>query len=206
MELDNLKNIWRSLDKELPDHHDDEQIAALIGKQSQSPIAKMRHNLLIEFIMVVVMYGACVIYYFIAFEGRMAEVSWFMLVAGLFFLVYYFRKNKLLNKMQCLSCHVRSNLETQVSTLEKYIRFYLIAGTLLAPGFLIFLSFLLYYKVPSLKVFINNPFWKIAPIWLITISMVTLIVYLCNRWYINKLYGRHIKGLRKMLEEMNEGA
>ena len=78
----------------------------------------------------------------------MSEVSWFMLFIGLLFVLYYQRKNKLLNEMECLSCQVKSNLQTQTTTLEKYIRFYLLGGTALAPVSLVFFSWLFYVKGP----------------------------------------------------------
>src|SRR5687767_7979206 len=148
MELDNLKEVWKGWDEKQIPSSTSAEILGMVNKKSQSPIAKMKRNLLLELILVIVLYGACITYYFFAFEGKLTEISWFMLGMALFFIGYYYRKNKLLNEMQCVSCQVKSNLQRQVSTLEKYVRFYLIAGTLLVPVAALFFVWLIYEKMP----------------------------------------------------------
>ena len=210
MELNNLKEIWKELDQEIVQQRNSGQIAAILKKRSRSPIARMKRNLLLEFILVVVLYGCSSLYYFIAFNSRLAEISWFMIVTGLFFIIYYARKNKLLNEMQCVSCQVRSNLEKQISTLEKYIRFYLITGTLLPPVSVIFLGILLTIKMPNpLKSTIfyvspSNPLWRVMMVWIIALIVITTLMYFCNVWYVKKLYGKHIQELKMILREMKE--
>ena len=85
----------------------------------------MKRNLRVELWFVIITYGAMILFYFLAFEGSMSAVSWFMLIIGLLFVIYFQRKNKLLTEMECLSCEVKSNLQKQTTTLEKYIRIYL---------------------------------------------------------------------------------
>ena len=130
MELDQLKKIWQ---QEPSATKEDQQLLQLLRKRSNNPIARMKRNLLFELIAIVALYGATIVYYAYAFHGTMSEVSWFMVVIALSFLLYYYMKNRLLNKMECVACQVKSNLQRQVNTLEKYVKFYLIAGTALAP-------------------------------------------------------------------------
>lgn len=102
--------------------------------------------------------------------------------------------------MECVTCEVRSNLKRQVATLEKYIQFYFMAGSVLAAaayfgsGFIInnkagleFLS-----STRSLLIFTG-----------IGVVLVISMVYL-NKWYVNKLYGQHVKRLKKLLEQTEE--
>ena len=207
MELDQLKDIWK---KESSQVKEDEQLKTLMSRRSNNPIARMKRNLLLELIAIIVLYGFTIAYYAYAFEGKMNEVSWFMIGIALCFFVYYFRKNKLLNQMECLSCQVKSNLQKQVNTLEKYVKFYLVAGTALVPLTIFFFSWLIYVKSPGIapSVFFPSavyPWWQTAIAWTAFVGIFTVLIYFLNRWYIKKLYGNHIQKLKELLTEMNEG-
>ena len=110
--------------------------------------------------------------------------------------------------MECLSCQVKSNLEKQTHTLEKYIRFYLIAGTALAPLSLLFFSWLFYTKAPVNvhdSVFYpspDNPWWKLILAWGLLCAVLTILLYFINKWYVRKLYGKHVEKLKEVLNEM----
>ena len=206
MELDHLKKIWQ---QEPPAAKEDEQLLQLLRKRSNNPIARMKRNLLFELIAIVTLYGAMIVYYAYAFQGTMSEVSWFMVIIALAFLLYYYMKNRLLNKMECVACQVKSNLQRQVNTLEKYVKFYLLAGTALAPITIIFFGWLFYIKFPGKteSVWYHSGaylWWETALAWLVFFIVFTVPVYYANKWYVKRLYGRHIQKLKKMLSEMDE--
>ncbi len=207
MELEQLRDIWKH--EQLPNENRQE-LSSFLGKRSNNPISKMRRNLNLELVAVLVLYGASVIYYFQAFRGKMQEASWFMIAIAVLFFLYYFRKKKLLKQMECVTCQVKSNLQTQIRILEKYVRFYLIAGTLLVPFTIIFFSWLVYIKFPQKPIPLffpggTYPFWQSALAWIGFIGLTTLLVYLLNKWYVRKLYGEHIQKLRILVDELNEG-
>jgi 4-hydroxybenzoate polyprenyltransferase len=168
----------------------------------------MKRNLKVELWFIIISYGAMILFYFLAFKGKMSEVSWFMLCIGLLFVVYYQRKNKLLTQMECLSCEVKSNLQKQTTTLEKYIRIYLIGGTLLAPISLLFFGWFFYAKARTNvdDTFFypgeQNPIWKVILAWVILTTVVTFMFYVLNKWYVQKLYGKHVEKLKEVLSEM----
>ena len=207
MELDDMKNIWKHKGIEAADA---DTISVMIGKQSQSPIAKMKRNLRMELLILIFSLGIVAAYYFIAFKSEYSIIGWVYALLLVLFCYYFFRKNKLLNEMQCNSCRVKSNLELQLIMLERYVRFYLISGTAILPILFIFLGIVLYYKKPTL---INetvlypsatNPAWKFLLAWFILLSVSTTIMWVLNRSYVNKLYGRHINKLKQLLAQMNE--
>ncbi|MGB8194295.1 MAG: hypothetical protein WCF67_20355 [Chitinophagaceae bacterium] len=206
MELEQLKNIWAK--DSGPQQKQDEYLLSLLGKRSNGPIAKMKRNLRLELIGVIVLYGLCIVYYFFAFEGRMVEISWFMLGIGLLFMVYYYRKNKLLNNMQCVACQVKSNLELQLGTLEKYVRFYLISGNILIPVTMLMVGYVVIVLYPerihSSRNFNSPEMQSLIIKFLIMTVAVTIAMFFLNRWYVNRLYGRHVKKLRETLKEMKE--
>ena len=163
MELDDMKNIWK--DKSIEAAGAD-KISAMIGRQSKSPIAKMKRNLRMELLIWIFCLGAVAAYYFIAFKSEYSIIGWVYAFLLVLFCWYFFRKNKLLDEMQCSSCVVKSNLELQLRMLERYVRFYLISGTAIIPILFIFLGIVLYYKKPTLNnetIFYpsaTNPVWK----------------------------------------------
>jgi hypothetical protein len=207
MELDDMKNIWNDEGVEAAGA---DTISAMIGKQSQSPIAKMKRNLRMELWILVPSLGIGAIYYFIAFKSEYSIIGWVYTLLLALFCYYFFRKNKLLNEMQCSSCRVKSNLELQLKMVERYVRFYLVSGTATLPVLLIFMGIVLYYKKPSLinKTVLypsaTNPVWKFLLAWFILLTVSTTIMWLLNRGYINKLYGRHINKLKQLLTQINE--
>ena len=207
MELEQLKNIWTT--NTGPHDKKNEDLLQLLSRPSNSPIAKMKRNLRWELIAVIILYGLTVIYYFFAFEGRMVELSWFMMAIGFFFVIYYYRKNKLLNEMQCVSCRVKSNLELQLKTLEKYIRFYLVAGNILFPLSLLFVGYVGFFLYPERlntpKTLMQSPAMQSLAIkYAVVIVFLSIGVFFLNKWYVNRLYGRHIKKLKEILIEMKD--
>jgi len=206
MELDELKNIWQN---ETAQVKEDEQLKSLMNRRSNNPIAKMKRNLLFELIAIIVLYGFTIAYYAYAFHGKMSEVSWFMIGIALCFFIYYYRKNKLLNELECLSCQVKSNLQKQVSTLEKYVKFYLVSGTALVPLTIVFFSWLIYVKSPNkphtiLYYSASYPWWQTVLAWLGLVGITTVLIYYLNKWYVKKLYGNNIQKLKQLLNEMDE--
>lgn len=207
MELEQLKNIWTK--DTGPQDKKNEDLLQLLSKPSNSPIAKMKRNLRFELITVIILYSFTVIYYFFAFEGRMVELSWFMMALGLIFVIYYYRKNKLLNEMQCVACRVKSNLELQLTTLEKYVRFYLIAGNIIFPLSLLVVGYVGFFLYPERlstpKSLLQSPAMQSLAIkYMVAVVFLTIGIFFLNKWYVNRLYGRHVKRLREILSEMKD--
>jgi hypothetical protein len=203
MELDNLKELWQQLDTEKI-HGDEQEITRIIQQRSQSPVAKMKRNLLIELIVVIVLYSIAIWNFMSTSMGRYSEIAILLLFVGLLFLFYYYKKNRLLKQMQCVTCEVRSNLQRQLTTLEKYVQFYFVCGTILTP---------VAYFASGAIVMLNYPNEAVASgftasrsyILFIAIGLlITIGSYFLNKWYIRKLYGQHIKRLRILLHQMEE--
>jgi len=201
MELDSLKEMWKEIsDKKV--FADKDEILSMLQKKSQRPIAKMKRNLRWEFITVVVLYSATIAYYFVAWHGRYWEISLVLFFTGLFCLFYYYRKNKLLNEMECAACEVKSNMRRQLTTLEKYVRFYFISGTALTPICYFVAGLIVLYKSPG---GIFNAASMRFYITFISIGvLITILIYFLNLWYVDKLYGQHVKKLKDILRQMEE--
>lgn len=210
MDLDQLKDIWQGLDQPVGEQQGKQEILALLKKRSQGPIAKMKRNLQWELILVIVSYTAVITHYFTAFDQDLQSVAWFLLVIGLLFVAYYYKKNKLLNEMQHVSGKVKVHLERQVNTLEKFVRSYLFAGAALVPACLAFFGWIFYKELPELStnsIFFTsaeNPAWKAVLAWTVLTVALTVLVFFVQRWLLDKLYGNHIRKLRQIVAEMSE--
>lgn len=207
MELELLKEIWNeTADKPV-------QLLKIAGSLTEKlpashrrVVSTMKRNLLVELIIVLVCVTGIAMFYFTAFNGRLQEVSWVYIAMAAVFGWYFYKKNKLLKQMECTVCQVKSNLEQQVTALEKYVRLYLVTGALMVPLVLLFFYMLVYYKhivlLPSLYEYSRQVNFTL--LYIIFAVTFTIALYFLNRWYINRLYGRHISRLRNMLNEMSE--
>ena len=197
MELDSLKQAWK--DQRVKGLPEQEDLQAMLQKKSQSPIARMKRNLFWELVTVVVLYAITILYYLTSNKGQYWDIALMMFVIAALFVVYYIFKNRLLTRMSCVSCEVRSNLQRQVGTLEKYVRFYFIVGTALTPLGYFTAGYFVVKHSPGLLTGSN-----LLTIFIIIGIALTVVVYFANIWYTNKLYGRHIKNLKALLKQMDE--
>jgi hypothetical protein len=198
MELDSLKQAWKAQPlKDLPGS--DEQILSMLQKKSRSPIAKIKRNLYREFLLVVLIYSAAIFYYAVFQNGQFLEIGFVLLLVGALYVVYYYQKNKLLKKMECVTCEVKSNLERQVATLEQYIKVYFYAGVILTPLAYFAAGLIALHKLPALTLESSLMTFFIA-----TGGVLAVLNVFFNRWYVNKLYGQHVQKIRLLLQQMDE--
>ncbi len=207
MELDNLKAIWKE-SVSLPAATTQLELEEMLSKKSQTPIAKIKRNLLKELIAVVILYTATTVPYFIQNSSFSIATAWMLIIVALIYFLYYIQKRKLLKKMECITCEVKSNLSTQLSTLEKYVKVYLWAGTLLVPLVMIYVFVVGYIYMPEAE---KAPLQKIPnfPVLYMIVcfvfsAIITIPMYFLNKWYVHKLYGQHVNKLKNILNEMNE--
>jgi hypothetical protein len=212
MELESLKYIWRSLETPTAPSGrvasaDQRALRALLQKRSVGLVSRMRRNLIGEGILLLVTYFPGILCYLLAFEGRLSAVSWLLGFVAAAFGAYYYRKYRLLGEMQCVTCQVRYNLARQVKTLKKYTRFYLFTGTGVIPVSFLLAYAIIRWKFPSAGSALYYrlhplPWWANPICWLILLIPITIGCYYLNIWYVNKLYGQHIKKLQELLQEM----
>ena len=67
MELDQLKEMWSDVGQSKTSTSEQE-LQTILQKKSKSPIAKMKRNLFIEMLIVVVLYSSTILHYFIKFK------------------------------------------------------------------------------------------------------------------------------------------
>ena len=210
MELDSLKYIWKKIEAPATGGNEEEEILALMQRRSEGPVARMRRNLYRECILILGTYLPTIGLYFLAFDGRLSGIGWLFVAILIFYAGYLYRKNSLLNKMQCAGCELRANLSRQVASLKRYTRFYVLSGTLLIPVMAVLSYGIIRWKfppAPGAELFYKLsglPWWQNPLYWLAPLALVTVGVYYLNAWYVRMLYGRHIAKLHELLDELDE--
>lgn len=221
MELDSLKDIWKNLDEEDLQPGREVPVLSMLQKRSQGTIAKLKRNLNRELAAVLIIYSST-IWYIVMYQGLYPELAVLLGLVGGAFLFYYYRKNRLLKQMQCVSCEVRSNLKTQLVTLEKYVRFYFVAGTILTPLAYFAAGVITLFNAPEAQPALGDGPFEVQTsvsqmpiaahisnhrffVLFVSIGVViTVGSYFLNRWYINKMYGQYIQKLKELLHQMEE--
>ena len=209
MELDSLKYVWRTLEA-APASESPDEIRALLQRRSGGIVTRMRRNLTGELILIAVTYTPAILFYFLDFEGRLSGIAWLFILVLVILAVYFYRKNQLLKAMQCTGCSLYSNLQQQITTLEKYIKFYVWSGTIMIPVMFILSWLIIRWKFPAppgadlFYQLSGTPWWQQPLIWAVFLIPVTVGIYFVNLWYVHRLYGRHIRKLQDLLREMEE--
>ncbi len=199
MELDNFKNTWKEM---VPGEMktSKEEFLVMLQQKSQRPIARMKRNIYWEAGAVIVLYSLAALMNYFMNPMFFEEMSIMLLVIGVLGLYYYYRKLKLLKEMECVQCEVKSNLNRQVTLLEKYIRFYFLAGTVLAPLVYFVSGYLIINKLPVYPSRGVSFYVLFAGFGII----LTGLSYYLNKWYVAKLYGQHVAQLRNLLSQFDE--
>lgn len=106
--------------------------------------------------------------------------------------------------MQCIDCEVRFNLQRQLTTLEKYVQFYFVSGTVAAPVAYFVSGFIVLLKYPGEN--ITSVFTQSEEyiVFVVIGLVITIGSYFFNQWYVKKLYGQHIKRLKQLLLQTEE--
>jgi hypothetical protein len=202
MELDNLKELWKDSNKSsIP--IDEDKLRQILSTSSNGPIAKMKRNLKLEVISLIIVYG--LLLWATSNEVGLIFTTFdfvLLLVTGMVFIVYASIKYKQLKNMECVSCEVKSNLTLQVRSLEKLVKLYFLAGNI---------SVIFVYLIAGAIGYVGTEGERVAfPSTmeiLIFLSIGTILVvinYFLGRWYLFTLYGKHIKKLKTIIYEMDE--
>lgn len=212
MELDQMKDVWKQQFSSSEKKLKEEDVISMISHPSRGPVASMKRNLRRELYFVIFSFSIAALVFFLAFESKMIGYSAAYIFLMAVFALYYYNKTRLLGRMQCVNCEVKTNVSLQVSTLEKYIRYNLIVSTLVYPAFLLFGAWILYtnfYSLTPKPIFVYSvsyATWITTLVWVLFSVITSIPMYYLNKKYIHWLYGKHISRLKWILKEMdNEG-
>ena len=202
MELRKLKELWDgSSNSSIPIN--EKELNQILNKRSRRPIAIIKRNLKLEMAFGILFY--C-FFIWIVSNQAVSIILYFdiilLVVAGILYSIYVFYKNQLLNKMECMSCEVKSNLSLQLGFLEKLVKLYFKVGNIF-----VLLTYLIAgaigYTTSEGKT-VSIPHFLEVLIFIFIGAVLFIINYYFSRWYLFTLYGKHIQKLKNILYEMDE--
>jgi len=200
MELDELKNIWKSNE---PGYtlKGEEELAIMLKGNSRSIISKLKRSVWFELTLTVGVGIALLVYSLTLPSGAMKWTSIFllMLVAYSF---YYVKKLTLLNQFESTHENIRANLEKLIDNLTSYLKFYKRSYAILYPiYFFLGLFFIALERGTSEFIILLK-----QPRTIITLIGLAVFFFICSTWltswYLKKLYGNHLDKLNALLKDL----
>ncbi|QKG51652.1 hypothetical protein [Hymenobacter sp. BRD67] len=207
MELDDLRYHWRKADEPPA-----EPLARMLQKsqtrQSSSLLKQMRRNVWLEITIVPVLalLGLLVL---IAQHDSGLVAGYSVLMGSILVLsgILYYRQIKLLKQTMRTDLSVRTHLQFACVALRQLLHLYYRLTFYTGP---VTLLALLGYLVSRELSRPAGPHWAalglVASVILVTGVVVQIGVVYATRWFLQRLYGRHLDRLENQLRELDEQA
>ena len=202
MELEKLKELWDdSSNSSLPIN--EEGLSKILNQDSRRPIALIKRNLKLEVLFVILFYGFVIWLISNQVDSNLLYFDILLLIlVGMLFCIYAFYNHKLLNKMECVGCEVKSNLNLQLNSLEKLVKLYFKVSNIGVVFVYLIAGAISFLEAKDDKVQFPH---ALETIIFLSIGLIIAIInYYISRWYIFNLYGKHIQKLKNILYEMDE--
>lgn len=197
-EVDDLKALWKASTESGPP--DKEAIKKMLMSKSDSLISKLRRNLLLDLMFYLLTYPVAILIF--SSRESVTEVFawWTFIITGLLVLIYLGLKYRLLTKMSRQADTVANTLRRQLVVLGKYLSVYFWIGMAIAP---VLSGLIVMHRIYEDAA--GPQSWVFAVfLWLALNVFFAFPLYFFGKWYIGKLYGRHLDKLRENLTELKE--
>lgn len=201
MELEELRNIWKSNEPGFKPK-DETEIASMLTGRSLSIIDKLKRNVRFELALALVVSLCLLVYALTLPAGSPKWASIAILLMCLAYIIYYIKKMILLNRFDPGTENIRANLVSLIEKLSGYLKFYRRSYTLFYPVF--FCVGLLFGGMErGADEFFNN---LLKPRTIFYLTIMATVFYLLStwlvNWYLKKLYGDHLEKLEKLLNDI----
>jgi len=202
MELEKLKELWDDSNNSSLSINE-EGLSKILNQSSRRPIALIKRNLKLEVLFVILFYSFIIWLISNKVHSNLLYFDILLLIlVGMLFCIYAFYKYKLLNKMECVACEVKSNLNLQLNSLEKLVKLYFKVGNIGVVFVYLIAGAISYLEAKDDKVQFPHALELII---FFSIGLIIAIInYYISRWYKFNLYGKHIQKLKNILYEMDE--
>ncbi|CAD5250650.1 MULTISPECIES: hypothetical protein [unclassified Imperialibacter] len=198
-DIDDLKELWK-VTREESDSPDEEAIKKILIGKSSSFVSKLKKGLLLDLTLFLLTYPVAIFVFFSRENSFEIFAWWIFVVTGVMALVYFALKYGLLLKMGHQTDTIASTLQTQATLLGKYLKVYLWIGMSIAP----ILSGLIIAKGAYESSIAPGYLAFAVGLWLALNLLFAFPLYFFNKWYINKLYGKHLSKLMENLSELRD--
>jgi MFS family permease len=203
MDIDRLKGAWRSYTAGLKERgaKGTGELRDILSRKSQQSLQRLRKNFLIEAGINVAAIPVVLIIVLSQF-GQVGDHRYYLsaflafLLVG--FLLFLYRSYMRIFRYEQLELSLEKKLWNQIIRLQSFMRNYAVIGYVLY-----FLAFVVSLLISAYNNLLDE--WPRLSIGLgIGIVVFFLLVRPLTRYYLKRLYGRHLDSLRRYLEELNE--
>lgn len=202
MELDELKDLWKKNDTDFRPRAEAE-LASMLKGNSKSIVDKLIRSVWFDLIFTFLSGVALLLWALTLPSGALKWTSASVLAVFVGYSFYYAKKLTLLKRFNRVQDNLKSNLESLVTNLSKYLRFYKMSYTILYPVY--FCLALLFGAIErGLEEFIQvlTTFRTLAYLFVMGVFLYICSTWLVS-WYLKKLYGNHLEKLKNLLDELN---
>jgi len=203
MELDDLKNIWKTHDSNFVRRNEIE-IAAMLKGTSKTIISKLKRSVWFELGFTLIGGIALLIYAFTIPNGPLKWTSVSIPLIFVGYSIYYIKKLILLNNFDPAGDNIRENIEKLIHSLSAYLRFYKRSYTVLYPVYFILGIVFRILEVgarPVIELLMQ-------PKTIALLTGVAIAFYFSSTWFVDwllkKLYGNHLDKLKGILHDLHE--
>ena len=205
MELDDLRRQWQQPPAETPAPLDSATLTRLLASQSEGIVEKLRRSAWWETAFAAVFTLVAPIMWFTATAVLYKAFAVIVLLVGSGMLYYYYRMFAVLNQMLLVEGNVRGHLQDLAAGMRTLLRFYYRLTLATSPLMMLF----------NFSFFLGRELARPAPLrWAVLLEMAgvsvaaalvmqVLAVYV-TRWFMQRLYGRHLDRLEASLAELDE--
>jgi len=202
MELEELKSIWKSSEPSFQPK-DVHEIASMLSRKSVSIVDKLKRNVWIDLIITMSTSAGLMGYTMTLRPGALKWASISILCTLLLYVFYYIKKIALLRRFDPVSSNLRVHVEGLIHALSGYLEFYRKSYTVLYPIFF-FMVLLLIGIEHGADHFISS---LQRPATVISLLLLAILYYFLStkvvRWFLNRLYGRHLDKLKTLLTDIH---
>jgi len=197
MELEELKDIWKGINKTGPVNYD---IDKMLRESSSSPLVLLRKRLRRHIVTILLAIGLVIFNlspHHRIFEDGLFWCYIFFCIIIIGFLVYGFL---LVSNIEKGSGSVKSNIQARILLLENSLRLKLLAIRIMPLIFILLMEVLMYYhQEPSLEKWFANPWYgRLA-----AYAGGILFFYFFSRFSQNRKYSGHLTYLKQLIQQMD---
>ena len=197
MELDDLKKPWLESAKNIKRLNTN--VMEIIQNKSYGPAAQLKRNFRKMIIIIPIVVTMLIVNLSKKHDIFSDVLFWFYIVFISSMMLFFYYNYRLINKMQCMDCLVKSNLEKQLKTMENGFKLRLVITRGSFIIFIVLLEVLMYYhQEPALAKWYAQP----PPIRMSAYAILITAWYFITKLVFRTRYGKHIQNLKNLVQQM----
>ena len=197
MELDDLKQTWQQSQSIKPSNTN---IMELIQQKSYGPLAALKKAFRKHILLMIVLPAYVIITNTDDLNHALKSVMlWAYIAFFLGVIVFTYYNYRMVSKMESMDHLVKANLEQQVDLLQTRMKWKR-TGLMIALLFFILLA----EVVPYFQHYRMSDKWlSVAPaIRFLSYAAFLIFIFFINTWVNERRYGRHLRYLKELADEM----